>query len=88
MKGGYLLRSASLEDGVLALVGDLNSTTAFEIIAPIPSSGQVSFNGEDLTLEKTSYGTLRTTTDREFRLQDVTLPDLSSLSWVCSHLQC
>lgn len=82
MKGGYLLRGASLEDGVLALVGDLNSTTTFEIVTPITSSGQASFNGEDLTLEKTSYGTLRTTTDRALRFQDVILPDLASLSWV------
>jgi opacity protein-like surface antigen len=81
VKGGYLLRSASTSGGTLALKGDLNGTTSFEIIAPATSAKKVTFNGDNLALTKTKYGTLTATKDA--RLPTVTLPHLTAGStWV------
>lgn len=80
MKGGYLLRTASVSDGSLSLTGDLNSTTTFEIIATTASTRHVTFNGEKLDTKETSYGTL--TASRVAHVPDVELPNLESLSWV------
>jgi hypothetical protein len=79
VKGGYLLRSVSDDGGVLSLVGDLNATTDFEIIAPSSFTG-VSFNGDELETKDTGYGTL--TASRVVQLPTVDLPDLESLVWV------
>ncbi|KAF9452019.1 glycoside hydrolase family 35 protein [Macrolepiota fuliginosa MF-IS2] len=79
VKGGYLLRTASVSDGNLAITGDLNDTATFEIIAPAASSRTVSFNSEKLNTKKTSYGTL--TASRNAHLPDVDLPKLNSLTW-------
>jgi len=80
VKGGYLLRTASISGDRLALSGDLNSTTTFEIIAPVVSSRTVPFNGEELRTKRTTYGTL--VASRTPHLPDVNLPDLDSLIWV------
>lgn len=80
MKGGYLLRTASISGDELTLSGDLNGTTTFEIIAPVASSRTVYFNGEKLRTKKTTYGTL--VASRTPHLPDVSLPDLDSLIWV------
>ncbi|KAF9526882.1 glycoside hydrolase family 35 protein [Crepidotus variabilis] len=79
VKGGYLLRSASTISGTLALTGDLNSTTTFEIIAPTAAAQKVTFNGESLDVSKSSHGTI--TAKKTITLPDVKLPDLSSLTW-------
>lgn len=80
VKGGYLIRSVSINGANLALIGDLNSTANFEIIAPAAQSKAVTFNGGPLSLKKTSYGTLTAT--RAASLPAVTLPNLSALTWV------
>ena len=80
VKGGYLIRSVSVSGGNLALLGDLNSTANFEIIAPAAQSKAVTFNGSPLSLKKTSYGTLTAT--RAASLPAVALPNLSALTWV------
>ncbi|KAH7927546.1 glycoside hydrolase family 35 protein [Leucogyrophana mollusca] len=80
VKGGYFLRSAEIDGSTLALTGDLNTTTtSFEIIAPAASSKQVTFNGEPLTLEATSYGTA--TAEKTATFPAVDLPTLESLTW-------
>lgn len=82
VKGGYFLRSVSISGGTLAIQGDLNSTAAFEIIAPSASSKQVTFNGHGLALKKTPYGTL--TAAQAVQLPAITLPDLESITWKTS----
>ncbi|KXN86326.1 putative beta-galactosidase A, partial [Leucoagaricus sp. SymC.cos] len=79
VKGGYLLRTASISGSNLAISGDLNSTATFEIIAPTASSRTVTFNGKKLDTKRTSYGTL--IASRAPRLPDVKLPVLESLAW-------
>ncbi|KAF8165127.1 glycoside hydrolase family 35 protein [Crassisporium funariophilum] len=79
VKGGYLLRSATVSGGTLAITGDLNSTSSFEIIAPGANSQTLMFNGAKLTLAKTSYGTL--TASKSVSLPSVSLPNLSTLPW-------
>lgn len=85
VKGGYLLRNVSISGSTLALVGDLNATTTFEIIAPSPSSSSVTFNGVKLSLNTTSYGTI--TASKTANLPSVSLPDLKSITWVCSMIK-
>ncbi|KAF8204850.1 glycoside hydrolase family 35 protein [Pholiota molesta] len=79
VKGGYLLRSVSVDGSSLALVGDLNSTANFEIVAPAAQSHSVTFNASPLSMIKTSYGTL--TASKVPSLPAVTLPTLSALTW-------
>ncbi|KAH0828009.1 glycoside hydrolase family 35 protein [Lanmaoa asiatica] len=79
IKGGYLIRSVQISGRTLEITGDLNSTTSFEIIAPAESSREVTFNGEPLALETTSYGTL--TSSKCLSLPSIQLPDLESLTW-------
>ncbi|KAJ7781617.1 glycoside hydrolase family 35 protein [Mycena metata] len=80
VKGGYLLRSVTTAGGVLALTGDLNTTTpvSFEIIAPAAFQA-ATFNGAKLALGKTRYGTL--TAQKTATLPAVTLPNLAALKW-------
>ncbi|KAJ7688379.1 glycoside hydrolase superfamily [Mycena rosella] len=78
VKGGYLLRSVSTTAGTLAFKGDLNSTSAFEIIAPAAFQS-ATFNGVKLPLAKTRYGTL--TAQKTVTLPAVTLPNLAALKW-------
>ncbi|KAI9571159.1 glycoside hydrolase family 35 protein [Boletus coccyginus] len=79
IKGGYLIRSVQISGNTLEITGDLNSTASFEIIAPAATSDQVTFNGEQLTLETTSYGTV--TSSKTASLPSIQLPDLESLTW-------
>lgn len=75
------MRNASISGSTLALVGDLNATTTFEIIAPSSVSSNITFNGANLSLNTTSYGTI--TASKDVSLPSVALPDLGSISWVC-----
>jgi hypothetical protein len=79
VKGGYLIRSVDLKSGTLSISGDLNSTTSFEIIAP-PAATKVSFNGQNLSVKKTKYGTLLAT--KNSIIPAATLPNLKSITWV------
>lgn len=56
VSGPYLVRTASIAGGTLALTGDYNTTTPLEIFAP--SVNQVTFNGEALSIQSTSYGSV------------------------------
>ncbi|KAF4619804.1 hypothetical protein D9613_005466 [Agrocybe pediades] len=79
VKGGYLLRSVTLNGSTLALTGDLNNTSSFEVVAPKAQSKTITFNGSPLTLTSTSYGTV--TASIAPSLPAVSLPNLSSLTW-------
>lgn len=82
IKGGYFLRSVSIHGGTLAIVGDLNATASFEIVAPATIT-TVSFNGRKLSANKTPYGTL-VTSSKTPTLPAVTIPDIQTGStWVC-----
>lgn len=85
VKGGYLLRNVSLSNGALSLIGDINATTSFEVIAPATFSA-VNFNRAHLPTQRTTYGTLLTS-NRKASLPVVNLPSLmDQLSWVSSLL--
>ncbi|KIJ67770.1 glycoside hydrolase family 35 protein [Hydnomerulius pinastri MD-312] len=79
IKGGYFIRSVEISGSTLQITGDLNSTAEFEIIAPAASSKEVTFNGEALSLESTSYGTV--TSSKTVSLPSVQLPNLETLTW-------
>jgi hypothetical protein len=73
--GPYLVRSATVSGGTVAVVGDNANTTTIEVYAG-SSDQRISWNGKNLATTKTSYGSLTAaldgTADRE-----ITLPELS-----------
>ncbi|PFH52549.1 glycoside hydrolase family 35 protein [Amanita thiersii Skay4041] len=79
IKGGYLLRSANTSGGNLAITGDLNSTTSFEIIAPAAVSKSISINGVKVLTKKTTHNTL--VAEQSISLPTVALPHLATLKW-------
>ncbi|KZV90500.1 glycoside hydrolase family 35 protein [Exidia glandulosa HHB12029] len=79
VKGGYFLRTVDISGSTLALRGDLNGTSSFEIIAPAAQSKTVTFNGARLQTKKTAYGTI--TASKSVSLPAVTVPNLSALTW-------
>lgn len=80
VKGGYLLRNVTLSGGTVALTGDLNATTTFEVIAPSASAQKVTFNGQTVTTQKTAWGSL--VGHYTASLPTVQIPSLQSLTWV------
>jgi hypothetical protein len=74
--GSYLVRSASVSGGTVAVVGDNANATAIEVYAG-SSVDTISWNGKDLATIKTPYGSLTAsingTADRE-----ITFPELSN----------
>ncbi|KAF2676592.1 glycoside hydrolase family 35 protein [Lentithecium fluviatile CBS 122367] len=77
---GYLLRSATIADGKINLIGDINATTTIEVIGGAHESiTGLTFNGADVptTLDRNGFlsGTLDFSTPR------VSLPAMSSLQW-------
>lgn len=80
VKAGYLMRSASVSDGSLNLIGDINATTDVEVISGYDNRrGSVYFNGQKLQHSWSKHGCLNAAV--EFEQPDVQLPDLSSLDW-------
>jgi hypothetical protein len=73
--GPYLVRSASLSDDIVNLVGDNADATLIEVYAG-SKAAKISWNGKELSTTKTAYGSLTAdipgTKDRK-----VTLPELS-----------
>ncbi|PWY88191.1 beta-galactosidase B [Aspergillus heteromorphus CBS 117.55] len=55
--GPYLVRSASLSRGVVALTGDNDNATTIEVFAG-SSASSVTWNGESVSVTKTAYGSL------------------------------
>ncbi|KAL5358314.1 putative beta-galactosidase E [Aspergillus floccosus] len=80
VRGGYLLRSASIVDDRLVLSGDLNATTSLEVIStPSDHLREVVFNGEPLRTSRSELGKLGATV--QYDPPSVSLPDLSQLEW-------
>lgn len=80
VKGGYLMRTAKVEDRTLSLTGDLNCTTELEILhEPTGSVDQIFFNGRALNGSRNEHGNLCATA--KFQSPALQIPDLSSLEW-------
>ncbi|KAF2199152.1 hypothetical protein GQ43DRAFT_433640 [Delitschia confertaspora ATCC 74209] len=70
LRGGYLIRSATIQGTELHVTGDLNQTTTFEVISAPVSVKTLMFNGKPVTTESGRPGFRGT----------VVLPDLPSIS--------
>lgn len=78
-KGGYLLRAATKEGTSLYLTGDLNATSTLEIIAGLPGSNNIYFNGVKVSGIKSANGRLSATLT--YSPLSLNVPDLSALEW-------
>ncbi|KAH8556835.1 glycoside hydrolase family 35 protein [Umbelopsis sp. PMI_123] len=78
VSGPYLVRSAEISGTRLALTGDTNSTTSIEIVASSKVS-QVTWNGVNIAVKSTKYGTL--TGKLSGPKNNIQLPDLTKATW-------
>jgi hypothetical protein len=78
-KAGYLLRTAVKSGTALYLTGDLNATTDLEIVAGLPGSNNIYFNGEKVPSVKSANGRLSATLTYESPKFEA--PDLEELEW-------
>ncbi|KAH8887809.1 glycoside hydrolase family 35 protein [Thozetella sp. PMI_491] len=79
VKAGYLIRSAYLDGSSLHIRGDVNASASLELIAAPVIVDNIYFNGREMFLEETSYGTLLGTLD--FVPLNVSVPSLEGLEW-------
>ncbi|CAD6443312.1 d050c883-7502-4bd3-b503-f4eb7cc8b717 [Sclerotinia trifoliorum] len=79
INGGYLLRTASIEDKQLKLTGDINATTNFEVISTPTEVTSVFFNNKQLHTTKSKNGNLHGAVS--FSPPSITLPDFKTQSW-------
>ena len=79
VKAGYLLRSANVQGSTLQLAGDVNATTAFEVIGAPSNVKSVSFNGKDINCQVNKVGALAGTVN--YSSPKLNIPALSSLQW-------
>lgn len=78
-KAGYLLRTAHKVGTSLHLTGDLNATSTLEVVAGLPGSNSVFFNGAKVSGVKSSNGRLSATLP--YAPPTIGIPDLSALDW-------
>ena len=78
VKAGYLIRSASISGDELSLVGDINSTTTFELISAPAAINTMTFNGSPLN---TTTDKGRLTATLPFTPPRVALPDFTTAEW-------
>ncbi|KAI0907498.1 glycoside hydrolase family 35 protein [Ustulina deusta] len=78
-KAGYLLRTATKSGTSLYLTGDLNATADLEIVAGLPGSSNIYFNGEKVPGIKSVNG--RLTGELAYTRPTLKLPDLAALEW-------
>ncbi|KUI67467.1 putative beta-galactosidase E [Cytospora mali] len=78
-KAGYLLRTAAKVGTSLHLTGDLNATSTLEIIAGLPGSNNIYFNGAKVQGVKSANGRLSATLN--YSPPSLNIPDLSALEW-------
>ncbi|KAI3398729.1 hypothetical protein diail_8595 [Diaporthe ilicicola] len=76
---GYLLRTATKTGTSLYLTGDLNATSPLEIIAGLPGSNNIYFNGAKVPGVKSANGRLSATLT--YSPPSIDIPDLSTLDW-------
>lgn len=77
--GGYLLRTAARIGTSLYITGDLNLTSTLEIVAGIPGSNNIYFNGVKVQGVKSANGRLSATLT--YSPPSFEIPDLSTLEW-------
>ncbi|CAJ2507467.1 Uu.00g086530.m01.CDS01 [Anthostomella pinea] len=68
VRGPYLVRTASVDNGMICLTGDYNDTGEIEVFAPVGhenyrnwnvnSSNMIMFNGKPVAVRPTKYGSL------------------------------
>ena len=79
VKGGYLLRTASIDGPLLLLTGDINETTTFEVIGAPASVTAVRFNDDPIQSKQMKnwvfIGTIA------FSPATHALPNLIELTW-------
>lgn len=80
VKAGYLLRNATVLQNSLHLWGDVNQTTAIEVVAaPLTSAATLYFNGQQVENAQIVEGRLTgTITHSE---PEITLPDFNMVQW-------
>lgn len=78
-KAGYLLRTAAKVGTSLYITGDLNTTSTLEIIAGLPGSNNVYFNGAKVPGVESANGRLSATL--AYSPPSFDIPDLSTLEW-------
>ncbi|KAI1407154.1 glycoside hydrolase family 35 protein [Hypoxylon sp. FL1857] len=79
VKGGYLMRAASIADDSLYLVGDVNATTEIEIIAAPITPKRLFFNADEVDITEPINNRVNGTTF--YAPPNIELPDLSLLDW-------
>lgn len=80
VRGGYLLRSAQVSGEVLNLVGDLNTTTQFELIHdPTNKVCSLTFDGETLHSRRSSIGNIVATAT--YAEPSISTPDFGNRPW-------
>ena len=73
------MRTASVNEGTLSLTGDVNTTTAIEVIGGAPAGATLIFNGQTIQTTTTAFGSLQGTVD--YAQPQLSVPDLSTLTW-------
>jgi hypothetical protein len=82
IRGGYLVRSASLTDGVLSIRADFNrnvNTVTIEIMGVPKSATSLVINNTPLEIEPTNDGNWLAQVD--FPVPTVSIPNLATLPW-------
>ena len=81
VKAGYLLRTVEVSGGSIHLTGDLNSTTALEIIGGAPTrTRELTFNGKSLPFKQNRHSGVITAT-AVYHNATLTIPNLSTIGW-------
>ncbi|ORY56373.1 putative beta-galactosidase [Pseudomassariella vexata] len=78
-KAGYLLRTATKIGTSLHLTGDLNATADLEILAGLPGSNNIYFNGQKVPGVKSANG--RLSAILTYSPPSINLPSLADLDW-------
>ena len=78
VKAGYLMRTASISDGMIRLTGDLNATTIIDLIAAPEPVDRMSFNGHDIACTNHNGRLVGTVS---FNPPDPRIPDLAMQDW-------
>lgn len=80
VQAGYLVRSASLSNGQIGLIGDINATTTVEVIGGAHENiKSLTWNGKDIDARLDRNGFLSGSVS--FSLPRIEVPDLSALTW-------
>jgi len=82
VKAGYLIRTIEVAQGSIHLTGDLNSTTALEVISGAPANTTaLTFNGASLPFTQNPRTGVVTATAPYADCPPFTLPDLRTIGW-------